>query len=188
MWETRVWSLDWEDSLEERMETHPSMFAWRIPWTVEPDRLQSMGLQRVGHDWVTKQRQSRVDTTTHLLGLRGWNGIMLVKNQESHWPVISTQWMSAIVVTMFTTFWNLPDLENGFGMSSWQGWFTHILGALTLSWSFCIQSFQQLWELILYPDFQMMAMRPSSDDGHSFPILHRPFTYTFCLLFCYRIP
>ena len=53
MWETRVWSLGWEDPLEKEMAIHSSTLAWKIPWTEEPGRLQSMGLQRVGHDWVT---------------------------------------------------------------------------------------------------------------------------------------
>jgi len=48
--ETRVQSLDWEDLLEKEMATHSSILAWKIPWTEEPGRLQSMGLQRVGHD------------------------------------------------------------------------------------------------------------------------------------------
>ena len=48
--ETRVRSLDWEDPLEKEMATHSSTLAWRIPWTEEPGGLQSMGLQRVGHD------------------------------------------------------------------------------------------------------------------------------------------
>ena len=39
-----------EDPLEEGMATHSSIFAWRIPWTGEPDGLQSIGSQRVGHD------------------------------------------------------------------------------------------------------------------------------------------
>ena len=43
MWETRVQSLDWEDPLEKEMATHSSILAWRIPGTVEPGRLQSMG-------------------------------------------------------------------------------------------------------------------------------------------------
>ena len=50
MWETRVQSLGWEDLLEKEMATHFSIPAWRIPWMEEPDRLQSMGSQRVGHD------------------------------------------------------------------------------------------------------------------------------------------
>ena len=48
--ETRVRSLGWEDPLEKEMEIHSRTIAWKIPWTEEPGRLQSMGLQRVGHD------------------------------------------------------------------------------------------------------------------------------------------
>ena len=50
--ETRVRSLDWEDPLEKGVTAHPSILAWRIPWTEEPGGLQSMGSQRVGHDSV----------------------------------------------------------------------------------------------------------------------------------------
>ena len=42
--------LGWEDPLEEDMATHSSILAWRIPWTEEPGRLQSIGSQRVEHD------------------------------------------------------------------------------------------------------------------------------------------
>ena len=48
--ETQVRSLCLEDPLEKEMATHSSTLAWKIPWTEEPDRLQSMGSQRVGHD------------------------------------------------------------------------------------------------------------------------------------------
>ena len=50
MQETQVRSLGWEDPLEKEMTTHSSIIAWRIPWTEDPGRLQSMGSQRVGHD------------------------------------------------------------------------------------------------------------------------------------------
>ena len=53
MQETQVQSLGWQDPLEKEMATHCSILAWRIPRTEEPGRLQSMGLQRVGHDWAT---------------------------------------------------------------------------------------------------------------------------------------
>ena len=48
--ETRIRSLGWEDPLEEGMATHSSVLVWRIQWAEEPGRLQSMGLQRVGHN------------------------------------------------------------------------------------------------------------------------------------------
>ena len=52
--ETWIWFLCREDPLEEEMATHFTILAWRIPWTEEPDRLQSTGSQRVGHDWATR--------------------------------------------------------------------------------------------------------------------------------------
>ena len=56
MQETQVLSLGWEDPLEKEMAAHSSILAWRIPRTEEPGELQSVGLQRVGHDLVTKQQ------------------------------------------------------------------------------------------------------------------------------------
>ena len=53
MQETWVWSLGWEEPLEKEMATHSSTLTWRIPWREEPGRLQSMGSQRVRHDWAT---------------------------------------------------------------------------------------------------------------------------------------
>ena len=50
MQETQVRSLCWEDPLEKGMATHSSVLAWRILWTEEPGRIQSMASQRVGHD------------------------------------------------------------------------------------------------------------------------------------------
>ena len=56
MQETLVQSLGWEDPLEKEKATHSSILAWEIPWTGEPGGLQSRGLQRVGHDLMTKQQ------------------------------------------------------------------------------------------------------------------------------------
>ena len=52
--EIQVWSLGGEDPLEKEMATHSSILAGIIPWTEKPDRLQSMGLQRVRHNLTTK--------------------------------------------------------------------------------------------------------------------------------------
>ena len=63
MQETQVQSLGWEDSLEKGMATDSSIVAWEIQWTEERGGLQFMGLQRVGHDWITntdkKQQQQQ---------------------------------------------------------------------------------------------------------------------------------
>ena len=53
MWETWILPLDWEDPLEEGMATHSGVLAWRIPRTEEQDRLQSMEMQKVGHNLAT---------------------------------------------------------------------------------------------------------------------------------------
>ena len=53
MQETRIWSLGQEDPLEKAIATHSSTLAWKIPWMEEPGRLQTMGSQRVRHDWST---------------------------------------------------------------------------------------------------------------------------------------
>ena len=55
MQETGVQSLGQEDPLDKEMATHSGILARRIPWTEEPGGLQSMGVQRIGHDLVTKQ-------------------------------------------------------------------------------------------------------------------------------------
>ena len=60
--ETQVRSLGWEDPLEKEMAHHSSTLAWKIPWTEERGRLQSMGSQRVGHDWATSLSFSRKET------------------------------------------------------------------------------------------------------------------------------
>ena len=61
MWKTWVQVLGWEDPLEKEMAIHSSTIAWKIPWTEEPGRLQSIGSQRVGHDWVTSPKASNED-------------------------------------------------------------------------------------------------------------------------------
>ena len=63
--ETQVHPLGWEDPLGEGMANHPSILAWEIPWTEEPGGLQSMGLQRVGHDGTTRPLRSVGKSSSH---------------------------------------------------------------------------------------------------------------------------
>ena len=67
MQETRVWYLGWEDPLEKGIAAHSSILAWRIPWTEEPSGLQSMGSQRVGHDWVTNIKAWYFSHIVHMI-------------------------------------------------------------------------------------------------------------------------
>ena len=81
MQETWVRSLGQEDPLKEGMATYSSILAWRISWTEEPGRLQSMGLQRIRHDWAANtshfqgtfvlKRGSRLQTRSIMQGRMG---------------------------------------------------------------------------------------------------------------------
>ena len=64
MRETWVQSLGWEDPLEKEMAPHSSILAWKMPWTEEPGRLQSIGSQRVGHDWENSLRFTSIIVNT----------------------------------------------------------------------------------------------------------------------------
>ena len=74
MQETRVGSLGWKDPLEEEMATHSSILAWKISWTGEPGGLQSVGSQRVVHDYHT-----------HLLSPYGSQTALNVFNTSHRW-------------------------------------------------------------------------------------------------------
>ena len=73
MWETWVWSLGWEDPLEKGRATHSSILAWRIPWTV-----QSVGLQRVRHDWVTFHFTPHTYTQMHKIRTKQKHAFTLI--------------------------------------------------------------------------------------------------------------
>ena len=67
MRDTKVLSLGLEDSLAKQMATHSSILAWRVPWTEESGKLQSIGSQRIGHDWVTNTHTIHTHIHTWLL-------------------------------------------------------------------------------------------------------------------------
>ena len=57
--ETQVQSLSWEDPLEKGKATYSSILAWRIPWTEDPDGLQSMGSKRIRHNWANNTLEQK---------------------------------------------------------------------------------------------------------------------------------
>ena len=93
MWETWVRSLGQEDPLEKEMEIHSSTIAWKIPWTEEPGRLQSMGSQRVGHDWATSLMTSRKKISSERTQELGDKSPASYPADESCWEAFwSFQW------------------------------------------------------------------------------------------------
>ena len=72
MQEMKVWSLCWEDLLEEEMATHSSILAWKIPWTEEPGGLQSMGHKELDTTEYTCMRLKDVKVVYEVLGLAAY--------------------------------------------------------------------------------------------------------------------
>ena len=95
--ETRDWSLGQRDPLEKEMTAHSSILAWEIPWTEEPGGLQSMGLQRVGHDWAAEHEVSRPHIRQRLLVVQ-----VLV-------------WSPLLLISLSVCFLLLPDPALAFG-------------------------------------------------------------------------
>ena len=87
MQETQVQSLGLEDLLEKEVATHSGILAWKIPWTVESGRLQSRGLQRVGHDWETSLSLSLFVTWWEKISRHRWvkMSYMMWKCQRANW-------------------------------------------------------------------------------------------------------
>ena len=105
--------LGWGLLLEKEVATHSSILAWKIPWTEEPGSLQSMGSQRVGHDWVTSLFTFSVYYSTRLHSRSsmknassGWSPEIMsnllslsmpqhrmcfVSSGEPRWPVVTAQ-------------------------------------------------------------------------------------------------
>ena len=105
IWKPQVWPLGQEDPLEKGMATHSSILAWRIPRTEEPGRIQSMGSQRVGHNWAANT--FTFPTTSGLSGCPSFLGQGLSRTSTtlksqlfcySNYPVLNLQ----------NSFWRIP--------------------------------------------------------------------------------
>ena len=130
MRETWVWSLGQKDPLEKEMATLSSILAWRIPWMREPGGLQSMGSQRVGHDWATSLSFfvpiEYVMPFNHLIF---YHPLLLLPSIFPSIRVFSNEWVlhikrpsigvssSASVLPMNTQDWSPSGLT---GWISWQ--------------------------------------------------------------------
>ena len=76
MQETQVQSPSLEDPLEQEVAIHSTILAWKIPWTEEPGRLQSIGSQRVGPDWATEHTHTHTHTRARAIKQREGPGVM----------------------------------------------------------------------------------------------------------------
>ena len=106
--EIQVQSLGWEDSLEKGRTTHSSSLAWRIPWTEEPVRLQSMGLQRVRHDLVTNATTIYSGQT---VGFAGFIGRRVIGGKQNSFGIKNYSCMKVYVVmsSRLNSCWQTGD-------------------------------------------------------------------------------
>ena len=111
MQESRVQSLGWEDPLQEEMATHSNFLALEILWTEEPDGLQSMGWQRIRHDWATEHAH------THACILMSRIRFDLAMNPSLH----LIQWFSKC------NLWTTGDLQDPCRISTIQTLFIMLL-------------------------------------------------------------
>ena len=104
--ETWVWSLGWEDSLEEGMATHSSILAWKIPWTEKPSGVQSMGSKRIPHNWSDWAHMHAwiklfIQTTQHVVTAQLI--VNYIPSSDPHFPKFCIDLPSS--VDLF--FWNI---------------------------------------------------------------------------------
>ena len=117
MQEAWVWYLCREDPLEKRMTTHSSFLTGRIPWTEEPGGLQSMGSQRVGHDWAT--------FTFRVIPLEVW--VIHWKCKRFHCQcksTVLTEFKIKLNLIQFTITLCLQCSNPGFAVLQWSNWET----------------------------------------------------------------
>ena len=121
--ETRVWSLGRENHLEGEITTHSSILAWEIPWTEEPDGLQSRGLQKVQHNLATKQHTNATEfVNTELL--------MPVKRSRCECPWMVERFIQSILMKVKERHTCFP-IKKMPVLSTLQRW-THLIHIKTL--------------------------------------------------------
>ena len=102
MQETQVRSLGWKDLLEKGLATHSSTLAWKIPWTEETGRLQSMGLQRVGQNWATSLSHYKnvVATDFFPLNIFSFPYFLWSLNSSFYAALLCVVWLSLITLSL----------------------------------------------------------------------------------------
>ena len=118
-----MWFLSQEDPLEQQMSTHSSILAWRIPRTEKPGEQQSVGSQRVIHDWATNNSNTMLNI--HRLG----------------WWILKTMFLQMLSNSFneLKEIWNIEKIYDLLGVQMGQ-----TVEARLKSLSICLQNYQQL--------------------------------------------
>ena len=115
MQETRVRSLGRENPLEKEMAIHSSILALRIPWTEKPSRLQSTGLQRVGHNWATSPHLTSFTDKANPVAQIYIITVGVAGCMRSAASVVSSSFRLWTIVTRLFCPWDFPGKSTGVG-------------------------------------------------------------------------
>ena len=111
MWETWVQSRGQKDPLKKEMATHSSTLPWKIPWMEEPGKLQSMGLQRVAHDWAASLQRRSTEVLTLYKSL---SILHFTCSSNPLTPVyLWSPFLFSPLLSALQSFWLLLVLEHG---------------------------------------------------------------------------
>ena len=132
MWETQVESLVWEDPLEKGMATHSSILNWRILWTEEPGRLQSMGSQNVGHDWATNSL-TWLREWPMFNDKRGQNCSKYMKEIEDH-----LSWFSEMTAAQSSEYSGPRSVQAAHSGSIWNPYIVKVTTVLGFRFSYLL--------------------------------------------------
>ena len=124
MRDPRVWSLGWVDPLEMEMATHSSLLAWKMPWTEEPDGLQSMGSQRVGCDLVTKQQHYVI--YLHIYVCTWYTHIHNTSSPTSHTHIPATIYVYLSIYWIIQVY-SIPPILTQYNKITGPFYFTYFL-------------------------------------------------------------
>ena len=163
MREMQLASLGREDPLEEETATHSSILAWKIPWTEEPGGLQSMGWQRVRHDWVNEHTQQTLSS------------LVAVNNPHStHLSPSSLELISFPSFYAIYSSWNTPKTTGLFlKYAEITSWGEHWVSRLAVSYTqFFWAAFCQM-ELFCFREYILpsgVSESPAHLWSHSFSV------------------
>ena len=136
MQEFQVLSLGQEDPLKKEVTPHSSILPWEIPWTEEPGRLQSTGLQRVRHDWVTKTPPPP-PPTSHMKSL--------VSFVQFPWSRVTEAWsLGRLLPQMLCRAWSQPTTDVHCPEST----IRNFVGARVQEWEYTHTNLTHLWTIL----------------------------------------
>ena len=167
--ETQVQSVGWEDTMEEGMATHSSTLAWKIPWTKEPGRLQSLGSQRVWHDWVNEHTHPPTQ----------WKYKVPLTSQHNT-AVLLLQTVKLLSVLNYSSITIIP--RKCLCIWVWIYHYRH-LNNLLIIWSASSGSLPSIWWLLFYKKGHIE--KPVSLPG-SISVLKLVFKRGKCLLWFFK--